>query len=98
MNRIPFPLNYHKALLNKTKNTSIRIGEELGRYKKGKIYKVESYDGKDWGIKIKITEVFHTKLNKLTAFGIPERSINAILRREKISTDDRVDLIRFKIL
>ena len=98
MNKIPFPLHYKKALINKTKNTTIRIGREVGKYKKGKIYKVESYTGRDWGMKIKITEVISGRLNKLTDFGIPKRSINAILRREKISTNNKVDLIRFKIL
>ena len=98
MNTIPFPSDYKRALLNKTKNTTIRIGKEGGKYKKGKIYTVESYSNKDWGIKIKITEVIQTKLNKLVELGIPKRSIGAVLRLRGVTVNTQVDLIRFKIL
>ncbi len=98
MDTIFFPSNYKKALLTKAKNTTIRICKEVGKYKKGKVYAAESYAAKNWGIKIKITEVVHTKLNKLIDFGIPKRSINAILRREKVFANSQADLIRFRIL
>lgn len=46
MNNIFFPYQYKKALLNKTKNTTIRIKDEIGKYKIGEIYNAKSYAGK----------------------------------------------------
>lgn len=53
---------------------------------------------KNWNIKIKITAVFPTTLNKLNKFGIPKRTIQSIKQKEKISLNSKAELIRFKIL
>ncbi len=93
-----FPSQYKKALINKKKNTTIRIGKEMGKYKAGKVYYAKSYKGVDWGIKIKVIKVIPTILNKLTNFGIHKQSLERIKRVGKINPDSEVELIRFKIL
>jgi len=98
MEEIFFPSQYKKALLNKTKKSTIRIGNELGKYKAGKTYTAKSYAGSNWDIKIKILEIMPTTLNKLSDFGIPKRSIEATQRKEKISLNEKVELIRFEVL
>ncbi len=98
MRTIPFPFRYKKALLNKTKNTTIRVSKEVGKYKKGRIYVTESYAGRNWGVKIKINDVVSTKLGDLKDFGIPKQSINAILKQKGISLKSKADLIRFEII
>lgn len=96
MNAISFPNQYKKALLNKTKNSTIRIGEEIGKYKIGKTYSAKSYAGTDWGVKIKILEIVPTTVNKLSALGIPKQSIKAL--QKKTFPNKKVELIRFKVL
>jgi hypothetical protein len=98
MREIFFPSQYKKALLSKTKNSTIRIGAEIGKYKVGKIYSAKSYAGRNWNIKIKILKIFPTTLGELLKFDIPKRSIKATQRKEKISFNEKVDLIRFKVL
>jgi len=89
-----FPHQYKKALMNKTKNSTIRIGNEIV----GKIYSAKSYAGRNWNIKIKILKVIPTTFSKLLDFGIPKRSIKAIQKNEKISLNENVELIRFIVL
>lgn len=98
MNTIPFPSQYKKALVNKTKNVTLCIDKQIGKYEVGKIYSVTTYSGKPWNIKIKILNIFPTTLDKLFEFGIPKKSIEAMQKREKISLHEKVELIRFKIL
>lgn len=98
MNEIFFPSQYKKALLNKTKNTTIRINKEIGKYQKGKIYSAKSYSGRNWNIKIKILKILPTKLGELSKLKIPKRSIESIQKKEKISLKEKVELIKFKIL
>ena len=98
MDEIFFPSQYKKALLSKTKNSTIRIGAEIVKYKVGKIYSAKSYAGRDWNIKIKILKIFPTTLGELTKFGIPERSIEATQKKEKISLNEKVELIQFEVL
>jgi hypothetical protein len=94
MKTIPFPTSYKKAILEKTKNTTIRVDEEKDKYTKG-IYFATSYSGKNWGIKIKIKEVKRVKVKDLNREGIPNRSIESL---KKKTGDSTVDLIRFDIL
>ncbi len=98
MEVIPFPTQYKKPLLAGKKNTTIRIGAERGKYKKGKTYRTGSYAGKDWGVAIKVTEVIPTTVEKLGEFGIPKGSIQGVLKEKGISLQTRADLVRFKIL
>ena len=93
-----FPSQYKKAILSKTKNSTIHIKEEIGKYKVGKIYFVKSYTGRDWNVKIKILNITLTKLGKLSDFGIPKLSIKALQKKKKISSNERVELIQFKVL
>ena len=98
MDDIFFPSQYKKAILHKTKNSTIRIGKEIGKYKAGKTYLAKSYAGNYWGVKIKVNSVIKTKLRQLSEYGIPERSIEATQRKEKISLNESVEVIRFTIV
>lgn len=98
MNEILFPAQYMKALLHKTKNTTIRIGQEINKYKAGKIYLAKSYAGNNWNIKLKINSVLKTEFCHLSECGIPKRSIGAIQQKEKIAPDESVEIIKFTIL
>ena len=98
MDEIFFPSQYKKAILRKTKNSTIRIGKEIGKYKAGKTYLAKSYTGNNWGIKIKINSVNKTKLCYLSKHGIPERSIKAIQQKEKISLNEFVEIIKFTVV
>ena len=98
MSEMFFPSRYKKSLLNKTKNTTIRVKAEIGKYKAGKIYSAKSYAGKDWGIKVKILRVFLTILGELSKFRIPRQSVEVMQRKEKLSLDEKVELIEFKVL
>ena len=98
MDSIFFPSQYKKALQNRTKNSTIRIKNELGKYKVGRTYAAKSYAGRDWNIKVKILSITRTTLNKLSDLGIPKRSVEATRRKEKLSLNEKVELIRFKVL
>tara|TARA_Y100000310_G_C20439372_1_gene695316 strand:+ start:502 stop:798 length:297 start_codon:yes stop_codon:yes gene_type:complete len=93
-----FPAHYKKALREKTKNTTIRTKEEIGKYKEGKIYKAKSYAGSDWEITIKVVKVTKIKLGELRKMNIPQKSITSIINKEKIDLHSKVELIQFKIL
>jgi len=45
-----FPHQYKKALMNKTKNSTIRIGNEIGKYKVGKVIPTTFSKLLDFGI------------------------------------------------
>lgn len=98
MDIISFPSQYKKTLLNKTKNSTIRIGAEIGKYKVGKIYFAQSYAGRSWNIKIKILKIFPTTLGELSKFNIPNKSIKATQKKEKISLNEKIELIRFEVV
>lgn len=95
MDEIFFPAQYKKAILCKNKNTTIRVGKEMGKYKIGKIYLAKSYAGNDWGVAIKINVIVKTELCRLFEFGIPKRSIATIQKKEKISLNDKVESVKF---
>jgi hypothetical protein len=98
MDEIFFPSQYKKTILHKVKNSTIRIGKEIGKYKAGKTYLAKSYAGNSWYVKIKINSVTKTKLRQLSEFGIPERSIVATQRKEKISLNEPVEIIKFTVV
>lgn len=98
MECMPFPSQYREAVLGSRKNSTIRIGAERGKYEAGKVYAATSYAGKPWGVRIRILEVIPATLGKLSDFGIPKRSIEATRKKEKISLDEPVELIRFEVL
>lgn len=96
MERIPFPSFYRQAISNKSKNITLRLVNEVDKYKEGNVYLATSYTGKDWGIKIRVKKVTPTKLGKLFEFGIPKRSIKALLNKREITPDSRVDIVEFE--
>ncbi len=95
MNSINFPAEYKKALVNKTKNTTIRTGKEISKYKVGKTYSACSYAGNDWHIKVKITKVTKTTVSKLE---IPKKSLESLKKKEKLSNSSKVEVIQFRVL
>ncbi|MCX6744456.1 MAG: hypothetical protein NTX82_02950 [Candidatus Parcubacteria bacterium] len=98
MDPILFPSQYKNAILNKTKNTTIRVKKEAGKYKTGHTYLAQSYAGQSWGRKIKITKIIKTTFDQLPNYGIPDRSIEAIKKKERMSPESLVEIIRFKII
>ena len=98
MNEIFFPSQYKNALLNRTKNITIRTGNELGKYTSGKVYSAKSYAGRIWNIRIKILNVFSTTLEGLSAYKIPKRSIKALQKNERIRINEKIELLQFRVL
>jgi hypothetical protein len=97
MKEICFPPQYKNALLSRTKNTTIRLGAELGKYGVGEIYSAKSYAGTPWNIKVRVLSVLPTTVGQLPKFGIPKQSVTAV-QKEKCASSGRVELIRFEIL
>ncbi len=98
MDFINFPSQYKNAVLNQTKNTTIRVKNEIGKYKTGHTYVAQSYAGTDWGQKIKVTRIIQTKFKNLSEYGIPLKTITAIRQKEKISPEASIEIINFKYL
>ncbi len=94
-NIINFPSSYKKALLNKTKDITIRTDKEIGKYKTGFIYECYSYKNTCFGVKIKIVSVNRISVDKLSNYKIPDKSIKSFLNKTKINCDEIVELIRF---
>ncbi|HUW24473.1 MAG TPA: hypothetical protein VMW04_02485 [Patescibacteria group bacterium] len=98
MNCIPFPSSYKKSLLSKTKNITIRIKNELGKYKVGKIYKATSCSGKEWGIRLKVNRVNKTTVDKLSSYAIPQKTINPLLKKGDVSPKSMVEVVSFEVI
>ncbi|HCC04921.1 TPA: hypothetical protein DEP58_01280 [Patescibacteria group bacterium] len=96
MNEIFFPSQYKKALVTGAKNTTIRIGNERGKYAIGKTYSAKSYTGRDWNLRVKILKITQTTLGGLLQYGIPKRSIETIQKKENIALNEKVELVRFE--
>ena len=96
MNEILFPSQYKRAILKKQKNTTIRIGKEIGKYKVGKSYLIKSYSGNSWHTIITINTIQRTTINHLSKFGISKKSIESLQRKEKIFPKTPIEIIRFK--
>ena len=97
MDKILFPSQYKRAILAKTKNTTIRIKNEMGKYKTGRTYTAHSYAGNSWKQKITITKIFKSTVAKLKEYGIPDKTINSIKNTLKIRANEQVEIINFKI-
>ncbi|MFH0906372.1 MAG: hypothetical protein V1824_03465 [archaeon] len=97
MQTISFPSNYKKALINKTKSITIRPNQ-FGKYKVGKIYIAKSYSDNLWNIKIKILEINYPIVGTLSEYGIPKRSINSFIKKTKCENNQKVMLIKFKVI
>lgn len=95
---IPFPAQYKKQLVKGVKNTTIRVGAEKGKYSEGEIYRACSYAGKDWGVDVKILNVIKLKVKKLKSQGIPLHSINYLIKRNNVTENSEVELIRFRVV
>lgn len=96
MMSIPFPSQYKKTIQNGTKKWTLRIGNEIGKYKKGRKYKATNYSGQDWGIKLKVLDVISTKISKLSKHGVPIKSITPLLKGESVKESTIVDLVKFE--
>lgn len=96
MDKVLFPAQYKKGILNKSKHTTIRVKNELDKYKAGRTYVAQSYAGNSWGQKIKVTAITKTIFSKLNKFGIPQKTITAIKRGNKIKANEPVEIIHFK--
>lgn len=95
---ILFPSQYKKALLSGKKTSTVRLANEIGKYEAGKVYRAKSYSGRDWGVRVLILEVIRTNLGRLSEYGIPQRSIEATCNKEGVSLEEKVELVRFRLL
>ncbi len=93
-----FPSQYKKTLLSGKKNSTIRVGEEIGKYKAGNVYSAMSYAGREWDVKVKISSVNLIRIRELCDFGIPKISVDATCRKEGLGLNDKVELIKFDIV
>jgi len=98
MDTIYFPPQYKKALLNETKNKTIRVGNEIGRYSTGRVYVAKSYAGANWNIKIKIEKAILTTFKSLPKFGISKRSVESLQKKENLLPNSKVEVIKFVVL
>lgn len=94
--KIYFPSSYKQAIQRGTKNSTIRVDKELGKYTAGRIYHACSYADTDWKVRLKILRVTRLKVKELAAAGIPERSVRSLKAKTKLSDMGVVELIRFK--
>ena len=91
---MPFPDDYKEALLSGSKNTTIRVGEEMGKYQVGEKYRAGSYTREDWGVEVLVEDTKTVNLEQLPEFGVPEKEIE----RVKSETDDeQAEVIKFEI-
>ncbi len=95
MQTIPFPATYKNAILGKRKTVTVRVGDEMGKYKQGAVYRASSYAGTDWGVSVRIVSVQQLPLGELGAHGLPKRSVQSLKKQMKLNNDTRVELFRF---
>jgi len=91
METIYFPKEYKRALLSGKKNTTIRFGEELDKYKPLARYKTITYGGKPIGIDIDIESVEDVKLSE-----VPTKSRKRIIREAGRNLPERLQKIKFE--
>lgn len=90
-----FPPKYKKSLLLGKKNMTIRHGNEIGKYKVGRIYHAVSYSEKiDFGLNVKIINVLLLKINELSNFNIPKLTIKKLEKE----TSGPVEIIKFIVV
>jgi hypothetical protein len=95
---MPFPSSYKKALQNKTKNTTIRIGKELGKYKVGNAYEAGTYGQKKWNISLRIIEIKKVQIKDLRSRGISYKTVAKIMCNENLMDNDYAEIIKFEVL
>jgi len=93
-----FPSSYKKALINNTKNTTIRVGDERGKYTAGTVYDAHSYSNRPMGVQVKVQSVTPTKVSELHKHGIPPRSVKSLHSKVKddYGDDPDVEVIKFR--
>ncbi len=95
MGNINFPTQYKSAILSHKKQVTIRVGEEVGKYKVGHTYIATTYSGISWGIKCCVNKIIQTTVSDLEKHGIPNRSINSLIKKEKLKNKSLVEVIWF---
>lgn len=93
---MPFPSQYKNKLLSGKKNLTIRIGKEIGRYRKGKEYDAQSYSGKDWGLKVRVNNIITTTFDKLHKH-VPKQVIK-MKDFKNMEPKDKIQVIHIKPL
>lgn len=95
MGNINFPTQYKSAILSHKKQVTIRVGEEIGKYKVGRTYTTTTYSGISWGIKCHVDKIIQTTVAGLAKYGIPNKSINSLIKTEKLKSRSLVEIIWF---
>lgn len=93
MKTMPFPKEYKKVLQHGRKNVTIRIQQEVGRYRRGQIYQATDYKGNPFNIEIKILDVIKVPLSKARRY-IPDAELNRP-EFKSLSPDAKIELIKF---
>jgi hypothetical protein len=96
-NTIPFPGEYMRGLRAGTKNSTVRVGAERGRYSRGMTYEVTNMKGQPVGVKIRVLSVEKTLLSgvdQLTRVGTMEM----IQRKHGTQPSEQVDVVRFEVV
>lgn len=96
-NTMPFSSEYNRSLRAGTKNSTVRVGAERGRYQKGAEYAATSYTGQPLGVRLKILSVETVPLSgvdALTRVGTSE----SIQRKHGTRPNELVDVVRFEVL
>lgn len=95
MGNINFPTQYKSAILSHKKQVTIRVGEEVGKYKAGRTYTATTYSGISWKVKCRIDKIIQTTVADLGQHGIPNKSINSLIKTEKLKSRSLVEIIWF---
>jgi len=95
-NVMPFPSQYKNKLLSGKKNLTVRIGKEMGKYRKGREYDAQSYSGKDWGFKVRVNTIITTKFKDLHKH-VPKQ-VAKMKDFVKLDPKDKVQVIHIKPL
>lgn len=95
-NVMPFLPQYKKKLLSGKKNLTVRIGKEMGRYRKGREYDAQSYSGKDWGFKVRVNSIINTKFKDLHKH-VPKQ-VAKMKDFKKLEPKDKAQVIHIKPL
>jgi len=93
---VPFPPEYQDNLRAQNKTVTLRISDEMGRYKEGDVCEAGSYTGEPWGIRIQVQEVSLLQAKNLVREGIPETDIAKVITER--GGDSPVELIHFRVL
>ena len=85
---MPFPDAYRRALETGTKNQTVRMSNELGRYRVGGVYRATSYSGQKWPMKIRVVSVQRHKA----------KDVKRVRELRQLPPNADVEVIKFEVM